>query len=362
MESGPPSGPPPQGGRPEYKVYRSRRRLFDRARASQELLQLRSLRRRAKPPPGPGDLRRGRRFRPRRAVKWLALAALGWVLLSAVLFMVSAQLQDGVSEETEAALADGGSLMTGSTILVLGSDKRPEGSLEPGAGGTGRSDSILLLRAELGSVRRLSVLRDSLAEIPGHGVQKINAAYAIGGPALTVETVERFLGNGLEINHVVEVSFEDFPEFIDALGGIDVELDRCVRSQPFGGRKFSLSAGEHHLNGRQALAFARVRENRCAPNEDDRARAARQQKVLSAIRSQILSPSTFLRLPWVSLEAPQTIRSDMKGPALAGLLADVMTGGTGETNVLMPSGLGPGGSLVVSEEAKARAVDRLLGS
>lgn len=360
MEAGSPGGPP-RGGRPEYKVYRARRNPFAKLRADAGLDRLRELRRHDEPEPP--DLRpRRRRIDVGRVVKWVLVAALAWVALSAVLFFVSAQLNEGVSADAERALSGGGNLLTGATILVIGSDQRPEGTLEPGADtSTGRADSIMLLRAGFGSVRRLSILRDSLAEIPGHGQQKINAAQAFGGTALTVDTVENFLGNGLEIDHVIEVSFEDFPEFIDALGGIDVTLENCVRSEPFGGRKFSLSRGEHHLNGRQALAFARVRKNRCAPNEDDRARARRQQQVLGAIRDKAISPTTFFRLPWVAWEAPRTVRTDMKGPALAALFADLLTGGTGETRVLEPSGFGPGGSLIVSESAKAEAVDELLG-
>lgn len=357
MEAGPPGQPP----RPEYKVYRSRRGPFGKLRGGDELRQLRSLRRRRdeRAPEEPRLPRTRRRITPGRVAKWVALAAGAWILLSAVIFFVSAQTQEGVSERTDAALSDGGSLLTGSTILVLGSDERPQGSLEPGARtqGPGRADSILLLRVGFGEVRRLSILRDTVVDIPGHGQGKINASYAIGGPALTIETIENFLGNGLRINHVIEVSFEEFPDLIDALGGIDVTLRRCVRSDPFGGRKFSLPRGEHHLNGRQALAFARIRRNRCAPNEDDRARAARQQQVLSAIRSAALSPSTFLRLPWVSWEAPRTIRTDMKGPGMAALFTDLLTGGSGDTRVLEPFQLSP---LLVAEDEKADEVGRLL--
>lgn len=349
------------GEEPDYKVYRSRRGLLARLRPRDERSLLRDLERRRRESPDEPEVPARRRITPLRALGWLALAVAGWILLSVALFLVSAQLEQGVSERAEDALSSGGNLLTGSTILVLGSDERPEGTREPGAGGPGRADSILLLRAGLGSVRRLSILRDSFADIPGHGAQKINTAYALGGPALTIETVEGFLGNGLRVNHVVEVSFEDFPDLIDALGGIDVKLNRCIRSQPFGGRVFRLDAGRHRLNGRQSLAFARVRRNACSPNEDDRARAARQQQVLSAIRSRVLSPSTFLRLPWVGWHAPRTFRSDMAGPGLMTLLADLATGGSGETRVLLPSAFGPGGSLLVSEESRRRAVEELLG-
>src|SRR5688572_29292003 len=185
--------------------------------------------------------------------------------------MIRAQITDGVSEETEEALSSGGSLLTGSTILVLGSDERPEGTLEPGAAGApARADSILLMHVGIGSVRKLSVLRDTPVDIPGHGAQKINAAYAFGGAPLMIETVEAYLGNGLEVNHIIEVSFEDFPDFIDALGGIDVELEDCIRSNSFGGKRVNLKKGEHHLDGKEALAFARVRKNECNIAEDDR--------------------------------------------------------------------------------------------
>jgi LCP family protein required for cell wall assembly len=341
---------------PQYTVYRAGRSPGLRGRSLRDLVR----RRRGPGGPGPGEPRSRRRVTAGRVVGWVLLAALAWVLLSVAVFMVSAQLQEGVSERTEAAL-DGGGVLGGSTILVLGSDQRPKGSKEPGASTTnGRADSILLLRVELGQVRRLSILRDTLAEIPGAGAQKINASYALGGAALTIETVENLLGNGLRIDHVIEVSFEDFPDFIDSLGGITVEIDRCISSDPFGGRRFRLRRGEHHLDGDRALAFARVRKNRCAPNEDDRARARRQQQVLSAIRARLLSPVTFARLPWVAWQAPRTIRTDLKGPGLAALFADLMTGGSGQTRVLMPSGFGPGGTLVVPEEERARAVRALL--
>ena len=201
----------------------------------------------------------------------------------------------------------------------------------------------MLMRASFGRVRRVSVLRDSLATIPGDGTQKINAAYAIGGPALAVETVEDFVGHGLRVNHVIEVSFGDFAALIDAMGGIDVTLRRCISSDPFGGRRFRLRRGEHHLDGRQALAFARVRKNRCSPNEDDRARARRQQQVLSAIRARLLSPAGFVRLPLGELAGAATLGTDMGGLGLIGLTADVVTGGSGRTRVLEPSGLRAGG-------------------
>lgn len=340
---------------PEYNVYRSRKGVFSRFKRDEPggLAELR----RVREPRAPRRIRRP--ISVGRVVKWLVVAALTWILFSVLVFFVSAQLADTSSGSAEAALSPGGSLLSGSTILVLGSDARPEDSKEPGAGGPARSDSIMLMRVAFGSVRKVSILRDSQANIPGHGVQKINAAYALGGAGLAVQTVEEFMGNGLRINHVVEVSFEDFPKLIDAMGGITVSLRRCIKSRPFGGRRFFLHRGKNRLNGRQALAFSRVRQNRCAPNEDDRARARRQQEVLSAMRRALFTPRAFIRLPVIAWAAPRTIRSDMRGPGLSLLFTDLITSGGGPSRVLQPSGSN-GTQLVVSEDARRRAVRYLL--
>ena len=353
----------PQGPPPQYRTYRSRKRLRDRILPDTGLPG----RRREKEERGPRPVGppRSRAKTVKRVVVGILALVTGWILLSVVLFFISAGTQDGVGQKTERALSNRGSILTGSTILVLGSDARPAGSKEPGAGGPSRSDSILLLNVGVGSVRRLSIPRDAQAEIPGHGVGKINSAYALGGAPLAIETIENYLGNDLKINHLIEVNFENFPEFIDALGGIDVKLKKCVRSAPFGefgtkgGRKkLSFKKGENHLTGIQALGFSRIRKNECDPNEDDRDRAARQQLVLSGIRSKATSPRTFLRLPWVAWDAPRTMRSDMAGLGMSGLFFDLMTGGSGKTNVLRPDTIEP---FVVSESERRIQVRRLLG-
>jgi LCP family protein required for cell wall assembly len=354
---------PDEEPKPQYRTYRSRPRLLDRLRPSGST-PLDALRKRkpapsVRPPGAPPGHPRLRRF-----LKWAAIAIGSWILLSLVIFLISAQTAPGVSDDAEKALSGGGTLLTGSTILVLGSDQRTEGTREPGAttSGPSRSDSILLLHVGFGTVRKLAIPRDSYVA----GLGKINAAFAQGGAAGAIRTVERYMGNGLEINHVILVSFENFPKLIDALGGIDIHLDHCLKSNRFGGKRIKLSAGDHHLTGRLALRYARVRENRCAPNEDDRARAARQQQVLGAMRSKVVSPvhwpSSFVRLPLIAWQAPRTLPSDMKGPGLMGLFTDLLTGGSGDTHVLKPySNDGPGGGLLVSDGERARAVDELLG-
>jgi LCP family protein required for cell wall assembly len=366
-----PPPPPPQRppGPPEYNVYRSRRRLRDRLGplAGNPLDALR--RRRQKDdglPPPPGAPKPPRRITPWRVVKWVLLAMAAWLLVALVVFFISAQTTRGVSDKTEEALSPGGAVLTGSTILVLGSDQRPPGSQEPGANaGPSRADSILLLRVGVGSVRKLSILRDTAVEIPGHGTDKVNAAFAFGGAPLMIETLENFFNDDdFRINHIILVNFKRFPDLIDALGGVDVTLKGCLHSNSFGGKTVRLSKGDHHLDGQQALRFARVRQNRCNPTEDDRARAARQQQVLDGMRSQVTSPlnwpGTFIRAPFIAWEAPRAIRSDMHGPGLSALFIDLLTGGTGKSAVLLPDGAS-GTALTVSESSRADALDKFLG-
>src|SRR5204862_6646609 len=112
---------------------------------------------------------------------------------------------------------------------------------------------------------------------------KINAAYAIGGPALAIRTVEQFLGT--KINHLVEVNFANFPQLIDALGGVDVKTG-CIHSELNGGRRnggstLRLRAGTHHLNGKQALILARTRHNLCNPAFNDLNRERDQQTTIA---------------------------------------------------------------------------------
>ena len=113
-------GRPGEPGPPEYNVYRARKRPLSRG------TDLDALKRRLARVTGrePDEQRERKRITPGRVLKWVALAVVGWLLLSLVLFLVSAQLQDGVSADAERALSNGGSMLGGSTILVLGSDAR----------------------------------------------------------------------------------------------------------------------------------------------------------------------------------------------------------------------------------------------
>ena len=370
MSDDPGRSPPPaprretRRGRPEYKVYRSRPRLLERRRGRPEFSGPGTLR-------GHAGRRRARPVNAGRVLRYLAAALAVWVVLSLALFLVSAQIEEAkMPSSAERALDIGGIMpFAPNTILVLGSDARARGSRERGANVVGqpsRSDTIMLLRAGGLTSARLSIPRDTVVDIPGHGDDKVNVAYALGGPALAITTIKRYLG--LDINHLIEVNFDNFPRFIDALGGINVHT-RCVKARldggdANGGTTINLHSGVHHLDGRHALGLARVRKNSCAPGEGDIQRAARQQAILSAIKHRLVSPATLLRLPWVSWAAPKAIRTDMSGPTLLALFAAIETSGTPPTRVLPATGYattpGGGAGLTASDEDRRAAVRRFL--
>ena len=306
---------------------------------------------------------RGRRITPKRVLVAFAIAIVGWTLLSFVLFMISAHVQSGkVPERVKAALDDGGNMITSANnILVLGSDRRP------GQSGPSRADTIMLMRYGGGKASRLSIPRDTLAPIPGHGETKINAAFAYGGTPLMIETVKQFLG--VKVNHVVEIDFRNFPKFVDALGGVKMRFDDCIVSHfegrtPHYGckgnfRHCKASGAKEHLNGKQALDVVRIRKNSCAPAESDLTRARRQQQFLEAVKGRVLSPWAFPRWPWAAWEAPRAIKSDMGGFALLSLFFDSEVSGSLKPTILKP--INPGANpLEVSPAEKQDAVRKFL--
>ena len=223
-----------------------------------------------------------------------------WLALSLVLFLVSSHFERTSLPANVAGVLDpaGYPLTSANNVLVLGSDRRQKDSKEPGAEttGFGRSDTIMLIRTGGGHAARLSIPRDTVIEIPGHGLQKINAAHEYGGPAESVSVIKNWLG--IPINHVVEVNFENFPQLIDAMGGVTYS-GGCIVSNLDGGSAdggftLRLSAGTHHLDGEQALALARTRENLCASNETDIQREEHQQALFTDMKNQLLSPTELL--------------------------------------------------------------------
>jgi LCP family protein required for cell wall assembly len=266
--------------------------------------------------------------RPRR---WRRFVGLGLILVLVVLVVWAAAswiaFSSGVSDankrldpNAKAALAPQSGLLIShsTTTLLLGTDNAPIAGRE----GDRHSDSILLLRTDPSHHRLyyLSIPRDLQVPIPGHGTQKVNAAFQIDGPALAIKTIRQF--TGIPVDHVVVVNFADFRDLIDALGGITVDVPRPIRSNRFDcpfatdaqcrqwpGWRFA--RGTQHMNGQRALIYSRIRENALNPSETDITRGARQQAVMNAVASKFTSPSTLVRMPFSGASFVKPLTTDL---------------------------------------------------
>ena len=175
----------------------------------------------------------------------------------------------------------------GTTYLLAGSDSRADGAVQDGFNESERADSIMLVNvAPNGQTVALSIPRDTYAEIPGVGWDKINASYAYGGPQLLVETVEKL--TGLTVDHFVQIGMGAVPDMVDAVGGVELCYDNDANDQYSG---LTWTAGCHTVDGTTALQFSRMRYQ---DPEGDIGRTKRQRQVISKVISSAASPSTLL--------------------------------------------------------------------
>ena len=175
----------------------------------------------------------------------------------------------------------------GTTYLLAGSDSRADGAVQDGFNDSERADSIMLVNvAPNGQKVALSIPRDTYAEIPGVGWDKINTSYAYGGPQLLVETVEKL--TGLTVDHFVQIGMGAVPDMVDAVGGVELCYDNDADDQYSG---LTWTAGCHTVDGTTALQFSRMRYQ---DPEGDIGRTKRQRQVISKVISSAASPSTLL--------------------------------------------------------------------
>ena len=173
------------------------------------------------------------------------------------------------------------------TYLLAGSDSRADGAVKDGFDESERADSIMLVNvAPNGQTVALSIPRDTYAEIPGVGWDKINASYAYGGPQLLVETVEKL--TGLTVDHFVQIGMGAVPDMVDAVGGVELCYDNDADDQYSG---LTWTAGCHTVDGTTALQFSRMRYQ---DPEGDIGRTKRQRQVISKVISSAVSPSTLI--------------------------------------------------------------------
>lgn len=187
-------------------------------------------------------------------------------------------------------------------IMLMGVDERNKD--------VGRSDTLMVasLDSAQDTVSLLSIPRDTRVKIKRHGYDKINAAYAYGGEELSQSTVESLLG--IDINHYVIVNTHSFVDLIDALGGIDIEVeDRMQYEDPWdddGGLIIDLKPGMQHMDGKTAVTYVRYRDA-----EGDAGRVRRQQRFMRACLDKLTDPSIVMKLPDVLNEARKVVKTDL---------------------------------------------------
>ena len=172
------------------------------------------------------------------------------------------------------------------TIMLIGSDVRVKGA--SGYGGGQRSDTIILIRLDPSkkATALLSIPRDLKVSIPGHGVNKINAAYELGGAKLTLETVKEI--TGLRINHVISVNFLGFVDAVNQLGCVYMDIDHRYYNPGGAYAAINLQPGYQRICGRDALSFVRFRHT-----DTDIVRASRQQQFLAQMKQQVSLGTLF---------------------------------------------------------------------
>ena len=259
----------------------------------------------SRPPPvapgGPTTRPGPRKQRKRRTRRWGRKLVLALLITPLLVFLgiigVAAWLETSLHRESVLAdYADRPAVGRGTNWLIVGSDSRQGLTAEQqnelatgGDVGNSRTDTMLLVHIPgLGSdvpPTMVSIPRDSYVPIPGHGKDKINAAFAMGGATLLTQTVEQ--ATGLRIHHYAEIGFGGFPSLVDALGGVTVCPNEPI-NDPLAG--INLPAGCQTLNGRNALGYVRSR----ATARADLDRMLNQRQFMSALLHRAASPAVWL--------------------------------------------------------------------
>jgi polyisoprenyl-teichoic acid--peptidoglycan teichoic acid transferase len=309
-------------GEKPYRVYRGGRAKGRVPLQRRAQPPVRDSRPRTRPaPPVPAPVRRRRRGWGRRigiGLLVLFLIILTWVVASYL--MLSGAVEEANQRLPPVPLDEqtGLVLTEPTTILLLGTDSGPGVGRETSR----RSDSIMLVRSDpsRGRIAFLSVPRDLRADIPGRGFGKINAAFQFGGPPLALRAVRNL--TGLRVNHMLVIDFRNFVQLVDALGGVEIDVPEPIVANKFDcpfktqqqcdrwpGWRFG--AGKQTMNGRRALVYSRIRENRLNPAENDLTRGERQQAVVRAIVDELTSFPTAVKMPWIADDIMAPLATDL---------------------------------------------------
>ncbi len=240
----------------------------------------------------------------------LVLGILGLMALSVFGGYGFLQFTEGKIDRIEASELTSLEILAGGSdeivnVLVVGVDDRsalPDDwdARRYGVVAGRRTDVMILAHLVPGErIQMLSIPRDLKVNIPGHGTNRINASYVLGGPDLLVQTIQA--ETGIPIHHYIEIDFAGVGAIVDSLGGVTIDFNYPARDRTSG---FSTEAGRHTLHGEQAVAYARSRHYEIFKNGEWRSSAAgdisrtgRQQEILIAMFRQVTSPSSVFNLP-----------------------------------------------------------------
>jgi len=253
---------------------------------------------------------------------------------------------------------------TRESVLILGSDARPD---ELARGEVGRTDTLLLLVADRATPRvaMVSVPRDLWVPIPGHGQERVNAAYELGGSQTARQTVSNLLGQ--RVDHFAVIGLQGVRDVVDAAGGVDITVAQAIHddaypTDDYGYQTVDIPAGRQHMDGDTALKYARTRHQ-----DSDFGRIARQQQVLSAVRGAMFNPLNWPRIPAVLAAVSRSMRTDVS-PLDAIAIGAAMLRDPGEpdrlvidTNLVNPVTGQDGAALLEPRADLKPAVARFLG-
>ena len=244
--------------------------------------------------PGPGNFapepKKKKKMKAwKKALIWIGSIITGIVLLlgsaiAVLFFRLNVENVDTTPYEETPAEVAGIDILDSSevfNVLIIGADRDQDGS-------EGRSDTMMVasINTKTNELKLVSFLRDLYVDIPGHGKDRLNAAYSYGGAAMLMQTIENNFR--INIDKYLETNFDGFESIIDSLGGIDVTMTSAEAEFLNEWKQVGATEGENHLDGKNALYFARMRKL-----DSDFGRTTRQRQVIGAMFKKLKSSNPF---------------------------------------------------------------------